>query len=254
MFGEQTFTLTFCECAENHKGMQQIGIKCKKGEGFTIEELERMFSFYHDSAEFHRLDFTSDREPAAILIIRNGLGLMGIDHRELFLEHNLLNKDTKALMRNRYSGITSVVNKKARHNLCFADFDQEPNYSEGKGTVINFNRLLITNHLRNTLPSFFGPKCQGMYAEGNYYYNIHKCGINWHGDIERKRVVGVRLGRTIPLCFRWYKNGVSDGITNNFQLNSGDIYIFSEKATGSDCYDNNKWVLKHAAGSEEYVD
>ncbi len=50
--------------------------------------------------------------------------------QELFEELLKLDWDSKAYMYGR------VVNKYARHNLCFADEPQEPNYEEGKGRVI----------------------------------------------------------------------------------------------------------------------
>ena len=41
-------------------------------------------------------------------------------------------------------------------------------------------------------------------GEGNYYYDIKKCGIGFHGDAERRKVVGIRLGDSIPLHFQWF--------------------------------------------------
>ena len=44
-----------------------------------------------------------------------------------------------------------VVNKKARHNLCFSDIDQVADYEHGKGTIINFIRTPLLQHIRNNL-------------------------------------------------------------------------------------------------------
>lgn len=161
------------------------------------------------------------------------------------MEQDSLVKDTKAYMKGR------VCNKLARHNLCFAHFDQKAHYEEGKGTVINFNRLPHTGLLRDRIRLL--TKTPNLVAEGNYYYDTHKCGINYHGDSERTIVLGVRLGEDMPLCFRWYKNHKHDGFTRVFNLHSGDIYIFSEKAVGSDWKRSSIWTLRHAAGSDKYI-
>src|ERR1700743_588731 len=99
-----------------------------------------------------------------------------------------------------------VVNKNAGHNLCFADYSREPNYEEGKGRIVNFADIPLTNIIRNKLPLFFGVKAENLVGEGNYYYDIKKCGIGFHGDSERKKVIAIRIGETFPLEFQWYQN------------------------------------------------
>ena len=44
------------------------------------------------------------------------------------------------------------------------------------------------------LPLIIPEKCTNMVAEGNYYYDLKKCGIGFHGDAERKKVVAIRVG------------------------------------------------------------
>ena len=39
-----------------------------------------------------------------------------------------------------------------------------------------------------------GKKGENLICEGNRYFDIKKCGIGWHGDSERKKVIGLRLG------------------------------------------------------------
>ena len=59
-------------------------------------------------------------------------------------------------------------------------------------------------------------------------------------DAERKKVIGVRLGTSAPLKFRWYKNSTIVGDTLSITLNSGDVYIMTEKTTGNDWKKRNK--------------
>lgn len=253
MYYGETFTLTFTECSENHVGMQQIGQKLQKGLGNQVSDLEILFNFYKNSqytnqVELHRLNYEVFHEPAAILIIRNGLELLGINHDSLFMEQKLLDKDKKALMKGR------VVNKLARWNLCFADFQQDPCYEMGRGTVVPFSKVPITNILKERLHLLLGTNITSniITAEGNYYYN-KSCGINYHGDTERLKVIGVRFGDPMNLCFRWYYNWKIASEIFTICLFPGDIYIMSEKAVGSDWKKPSIYTLRHSAGSDVYT-
>lgn len=236
----ETYTITFCETAENHVGMEKIGSSVS--DGFTCQELWNVNQKYPSFTEYYQLNTHHEHEPASFLIIRGGLEFLDINHMDMFMEQKRLNKDKHALMRGR------VCNKKARWNLCFADFDQQPDYENGKGTVVNFCHLPLLNSLRDKLPSLFGPKSVQLNAEGNYYYDISQCYISYHGDAERRRVIGVRLGYTMPIHFRWYLNSERQGDKLTVYLNSGDIYIMSEKAVGTDWKKRSIWTLRHAAG------
>ena len=95
--------------------------------------------------------------------------------------------------------------------------------------------------------------------EGNYYYDNSKTYIGLHGDSERIKVIGVRLGYSIPLYYRWYQNSVAqkdingNNLTLKILLNHGDIYIPSEKAVGTDWLKKKIWTIRHAAGCEKYI-
>lgn len=94
------------------------------------------------------------------------------------------------------------MNKNARYNLCFGDCSQEPDYNIGKGRIVNFDTVKLTKKIREPLPEYFGSKAKGLYAEGNYYYDVPKCGIGFHGDSERKKIIATRLGAPIPLHYQ----------------------------------------------------
>ena len=79
-----------------------------------------------------------------------------------------------------------VVNKKARHNLCFSDFDQSADYENKKGTVINFNSVPLTRAIRLMIPKIIQNKnVKNLQCEGNYYYDNLNTYIGMHGDTER---------------------------------------------------------------------
>lgn len=68
----------------------------------------------------------TEAEEAAVLVVKKGVDFLlqetKSDSFGLFEELMSLDWDEKALMYGR------VVNKHARHNLCFADAGQEPTY------------------------------------------------------------------------------------------------------------------------------
>ena len=149
-----------------------------------------------------------------------------------------------------------VVNKHARHNLCFGEAHQAPNYEEGMGTVYAFDEVPLLKKIRCGLGEISGEKGTNLQAEGNYYYDVKSCGIGWHGDSERLKVVGVRLGATIPLVYCWfYKNKNITPVINNrrLKLEHGDIYVMCQKATGDDWKKGNSYTLRHAAGADKYT-
>ena len=60
---------------------------------------------------------------------------------------------------------------------------------------MHFDRVPFTKKLRELIGKMIGKKGENLRCEGNNYYDIKsgKCGIGWHGDKERSKVVGVRL-------------------------------------------------------------
>ena len=65
----------------------------------------------------------------------------------------------------------------------------------------------------------------------------------------------VSLGTTTNLryCWRWSGGSVKYGQPIDIEVEHGDIYLMSEKATGNDWKCRSKIRLVHAAGSKSYV-
>jgi len=255
-FNNQAITITFGDQAENHLGMQKIGHMANSG--FSVYELisaKTKFEQIGCQCELINLNnalpqkITAD--PACVLIIRKGvdklLSEINSNADLMFEEQTALQVDKKALMYGR------VVNKNARHNLCFADFSQEPDYENGLGRVVNFNDISLTKKIRDELPKYLTNKASNLLAEGNYYFDTTKTGIGYHGDSERKIVVAVRLGKSIPLVYNWFYKSEAIGQQVNLVLNHGDMYVMSEKAVGTDWKEKNKYTLRHAAGCAKYT-
>lgn len=250
---DHTVTITFGDCAENHKGMQIIGTT--SAEGFTFEDLQvaqKWFMQYGYTPILYNLntllpiEYQNQATPAYLLHIPNGVNAI-ISADEFLKEQDSLEKDTMAFMYGR------VVNKIARHNLCFGDVSQEPDYANKKGRIVAYDQVSCLNMVRQAIPHIIGPKGENMVAEGNYYYNLKKCGIGYHGDSERRKVVAVRLGASIPLAYQWYLQTNPVGQRGLLSMNHGDIYIMSEKAVGTDWKKRSVLTLRHAAGADKYI-
>jgi|694.fasta_scaffold12263_13 hypothetical protein len=260
---KSAITITLGDQAENHKGMQIIGKMADCG--FTNEELERAKNIFEQegcSCEFvdlkERLISTwknedlIEIEDASVLIVRGAvthiLSKVGFDADYIFEEQANLDVDRKAFMYGR------VVEKSARYNLCFDDTEQEPDYENKKGRIIPYNDVPLTRYVRHMLPVYLGEKARNLAGEGNYYFDSSKCGIGWHGDSERKRVVAMRLGASIPLAYQWHYRGKRIGDTIMFaDVNHGDLYVMSEKASGWDWKRKLKPTLRHAAGCDKFL-
>jgi len=265
-----TITLTFGDRAENHAGMQCVGEMVSSG--LQVSELREAYEkLVKLGATCHLYDLNAnlpagvEGDPASVLVVKDGLkyfiGSSSEDGEEeeeeqednKFLADQMLKEqlglewDTKAKMKGR------VVNKHARHNLCYSDFEQKPDYEKGKGTVVCFDRLPMLTKLRAGLPRFLGKKTERLQAEGNKYYDLEKCYIGFHGDGERKIVVAVRLGATMPLYYQWYQNSAKIGKLFKMEVGHGDVYVMSEKATGQDWLKKLKPTLRHAAGDERVL-
>ena len=99
-----------------------------------------------------------------------------------------------------------VMNKRARHNLLFRRGPaQAPDYAAGRGRIVSLEdgapalagveeRLFgeIARALAGRATSMEAAAARAV-CEGNFYYDAEQCGIGFHGDAERSRVVCLSL-------------------------------------------------------------
>ena len=262
-FGE-TFAITFGDRAGNCVGMQKLGKSTDTG--FTLDDLlftKKEFKkigiksvLYDLTRPYLPLVLRKHTEDAFLLVIRGGLSILCEGSADEFYdEQKILEKD-KVWMKGR------VVNKMARYDLCFAEFSrlspsgrcspsgQDPDYENKKGKIPSFDdeSVPLLKNTRKNLSNFLGEKAENLFAESSYYYDLEKCGISFHGDFERRKVVGIRVGDQLPLHFQWFCKTKPIGERAIINLYHGDIYIMSEKATGNDWKKRNIPTLRHATG------
>ena len=132
-----------------------------------------------------------------------------------------------------------------------ADYSQTPDILNGKGTVVDFKDYETLGSLRRAIADLLCVQLSSLVAELNHYFDLKKCGINFHGDEERRLVIGVRVGASMPLRFLWHQHGQSVGKHGRIDLDGGDVYIMSEKAVGRDTFREKRILtLRHAAGRD----
>lgn len=252
-----TITVTFGDACENHAGMQRLGRMAAQGfsdadlasaaaalraAGVAVVELVDLRACLADDVALF-----AAAPSAPILIARGAVDALAPGGADaLRAELRALDFDTKAYMRGR------VVNKHARHNLCIADAPQEPDYANKRGRVVEWAAVPRLAALRAALEAL-GPAWAGLTAELNLYYDPARCGIGYHGDGERRKVVGVRLGAPLPLQYYWFREGCAAGRPARFELRHGDLYVMGEKAAGTDWMTRKRFTLRHAAGSASFL-
>lgn len=247
----ETYTITFGDMAETHAGMAMVGQAADCG--FSYDDLVTAKNWFEAASKTCELfDLTKlvqddvQLNPAYLLVVRDGVSAI-CDPQALGYEQWSLEKDKKAFMRGR------VVNKLARHNLVFGDVAQQPDYQNKKGTVVAFDQVPILQTVREKLGEILGPIGTNMMAEGNYYYDPKKCGIGWHGDGERRKVVALRLGASMNFCYHWFQYSKPIGSKFEITLNHGDLYIMSDYAVGWNWLKKITPTLRHAAGAAKYT-
>ena len=239
-------THTFSECVENHVGMETIG--AKRSEGLAEKTLADAAARW--DGRLHALE-QGDRH-ASVVVFSGGVdALLGQGAADELLAESLAQPfDTRFLNARK----RVVQTKHGRHNNCYADAAQAADLEGGKGTVVAFGTCPRMAALRAALPRLLGEDVANLFAETNKYYDVAnaKVGIGFHGDTERRVVVGVRLGKGsagMPLRFQWYQRSKPISKEHVVPLLHGDIYAMSDKATGHDWLkDKKRPTLRHGAG------
>jgi len=292
-------TLTYGDVAESHAGMQQMGERAEKG--FSYEDLMRAKVYFEtkgietkiihlnnflpvcepdedDMKEVHELGLarTDKDKQAYVLIARDGVSKLVDSPKGESLLTEVLFYHWDAHFFNVKK--KAVQNKNARSNLNFSVTRQVATYENyelscdenGKvipaiGTNVAFSDVPILNKLRSSFAEAIGPAADNLQCEGNLYKTGTKksnaTGIGYHGDTERRKVIGCRLGnKSMNMHFMWYYNNLPRGHNISFTLNPGDLYMMSEKTVGTDwrpnremCWYNKSYVLRHAAGAAKYT-
>ena len=253
----EVISLTFGDQGENHVGMEKVGNMVEKGEGFNLKDLKKYRSTFKKAGfkvEIYNLNSLHteeyDTEEAYVMIVRKGINLFlnraGKSDIDVLDEMKGFEWDRKFYCTRR----KKVLNKHARSNVCFGEDSSEPDYENKKGRIVGYDQVSCLKRVKEGMSELLGNKCSNLICEGNCYFDLKKCGIGWHGDAERRKVVAFRVGETMDLRFNWFMRFKPFGKTLRLVLNSGDMYFMSEKAVGTDWKRSSIPTLRHSAGKE----
>jgi alkylated DNA repair dioxygenase AlkB len=141
-----------------------------------------------------------------------------------------------------------VGNLLTRHKITFTEEPREPDYEAGQGRHIAYAAAPRVTALVRDLEALVG---YPLHVEGNRYLDPRTSNIGWHGDKERKTVIGARLGASFDLHFCWFLDNEPVGDVprvKTLTLHHGDLYIMSQEACGFDSGHPSYPTLRHAAG------
>jgi len=248
------YAITFGDVAIVHVGSTELGKR--RSNGYSIDDLIKIHQNISNSEIYYLHDKLPEKykneNQAAVLVIRNAaelfLGINGAD--KLLQEQNNINYDKKYFDYRR----NKTLNKRARYNIVFGKNEVLHSNDYKTFSVKAFQNLPFLNQIKTRMHNFLGDKANNLNAEGNYYYE-QKSGIGFHGDAERKIVICLSLGDKSTLRYAWRLPGTSEHYGNPIDINveHGDMYIMSEKATGYDWRLRSKARVVHAAGSDKYI-
>jgi alkylated DNA repair dioxygenase AlkB len=256
------YAITFGEVAILHIGGKEYKSKILKN-GFSTEELIEISNKY-DNVEYISLTDNLPNEhkennKAGVLIFRcsdnkveenYNLPLNKLEADKLYNEQEKVKYDKKYWDNRRQK----TLNKRARYNIVFGKKNVKNSDDYKQNSIVAFSSLKFLNKVRNNLKNVLGNKSKKLNAEGNYYFE-DKSGIGFHGDSERKIVICMSLGKSTKLRYQWRLPGSSEHTLEpiDINVNHGDVYIMSEKATGNDWRLRSKVRVVHAAGNEKYI-
>jgi len=258
-------TVTLGDVGENHVDMEHVGTPATHGYSMEmmaflkgrLEALGAVCEPVNLNEGLVGTQYEGQGDPAQVLVVRGGVNAIlqnpcGADELEQEVDKDAT-IDSKIWSRKH----KRVVNKNARWNNCFAPKSQKSDIVNKKGTVVGYDDVPL---LKRMIDWFYDAETEfydkeeavRMIGEGNYYYD-ESCGIGAHGDAERWKAIGIRLGLCAPLGYRWRLRGKGVGKKMVFKFEHGDMYIMSEKAVGRFWKRRASLQLVHAAGAENYM-
>jgi hypothetical protein len=268
--------ITCGEQSENHHGMEMLGDGLAK-KGYNLQDMMEISSKFEKlggEVEWIHLDnYADDTEEASVVILRNGVNVLlrnsrfrkiskmknrSDDEKEELIERAKNTDYSEELFRQLMSfkwdqkywdnRRGKVLNKRARWNVVFNDKGREPDYENKKGTIIAYSKVPYLKAWKKEIEALCEEN-KPFQTEGNLYYDSSKCGIGFHGDGERKKIVAANIGNGVirEIHWQWFQKGKPIGKRIKVKLNNGDMYIMSEKASGFDWKKRNIKTLRHAA-------
>ena len=254
-----TWSLTIGNGGENHTGMEFLGKRRQRGEGWDIDRLlaakdilENIFGkkvevFNLNELCLGEVEIPEQKRPkdAYLMVVRNFLTKEV--HENFKKELSSYEWDRKYFDTRRQK----VLNKHARANVCYGKTGRASDFENKKGTIIGFDQSPLVERLLRVVEILMNDK--DLIVEGNQYDDVDKNGIGPHGDTERVLVACLRVGEAMTMKFGMFNDCLMKGKSFKTIINGGDLYFMSEEAVGAEWKHRSKWTWRHAAGAKKYL-
>ena len=255
---EKAICITCGEQSENHVGMVKNGNGLAKN-GYNLKDLKNIKKKFEKLGGVANLiDLKkeglneSERETidnAFVLVLKNGFYVLLGEKVDMMNELTTVFEWDQTYWDVRRG---RELNKIARWNVCFGIVGKEKNILNKEGSIIGLDIVPNLKLWKEKVEELCDEK--EFETEGNYYYNLKKTGIGFHGDGERKKVVAANIcdeNVKREINWVWFKNSKPFGKRIRVELENGDCYIMSEKASGFDWKKRSIATLRHAAGKSD---
>ena len=250
---------------ENHTGNQKIGTEREPLTRDHLNKIGRKFrelGFEAKAYKLHNLCETTLRKAngkrlrAYFLHVPKGLKAFGLKGKQLKKELTTIKPDKKFLN----PRTKKVQNKRARYNFNIADhhLKQSPEYHLGKGTVVSFEEMPKAKQVRDGLSAWGKeldiPNMQELNFEANVYHSENS-GIGFHGDSERRMVIGCNMGAKRYIEFQAFQDALPTGMCISIPLRNNDMYFMCEEACGHNWKDGHykRLHFRHRAGYRPWL-
>lgn len=251
--------LTFCETAKHGKDMQSIGTICDSG--FTNEHL-LWYNNNLNQPDNVKIYNVKDSLPSTlyqipdcyVLVIKGYFKDQSDDLLRTLLTQESsdgssitgVNWDCHRIVNDK------ILENKLGYKLLFCDLGNSWKYPfstrEKRGTIYNSRMIPSLFSVQSVLEKQLGVL---SVVDATYYYNINDCFTPLHQVKDRKKFVGLGLGATVPLQFKWFKDSIQCSDTTSIQIEHGDLYIISESAAGMIKEKQTKLYLKFGIGTNQ---
>ena len=154
---KQVITITFCDTAENHVGMEKLGQK--RTRGFNLDEMQQMKQKLNELG-VRDVSITNLNQflPVNSPKIKDAYLLKATQSLKFLLPHLKTKVDLHRELSSHHwdkkyydTRRKKVLNKHARANVCYGENSQIANFDEKKGTVIAFKDVPLLNSVLKIL-------------------------------------------------------------------------------------------------------
>lgn len=255
---ESSFSVMFEDKVEGYK-TEEIGTTSEFG--FTNEELFEIYKLFPDKSQLINLknmlpQLLHDFPDVYVLVVKNPFEnesneLLNVCISPENSENGNITGiswDTFRVRKNK-NGDKTVIQAKDKHRILFNDLSNQykrsciPNYD--LCSIYNSNKIPSLMRIKNYLDSFLR---FSSVVEAYSYFNVSETYTSFHRDRDRRKLILMRLGVSLPVNFRWYHGTIKCSSTFSINLNHGDLLFMSDSVNGYGKEGLTKLYLKYSEG------